>query len=173
MSQYPVIAAGQRITTSLLNAMMPAYVNKGTNTVRTSTATVADDPDLTFQLAANSSYFVEIYIKYDTTSNASTNLGLKTAWTVPSGAAGTRTSIGAGSTQAADDNVSSHHGVHAFTTTVTYGRRSGGNQLWALETAVVDTTSAGTLALQWAQDTSSTASVTVHTDSFMRIKQLA
>lgn len=171
MSQYPVIAAGQRITTSLLNAMMPAYVNKGTNTVRTSTATLADDPDLTYQLAANASYFVEIYIKYDTTD--ATHTTIKTAWTVPSGATGTRTALGSGSTQTSDDNVSSRHGVHNFTTAVTYGERTGGSQMWALETAVIDTTSAGTLALQWAQVASSTSSVTVHTDSFMRIKQLA
>jgi hypothetical protein len=175
MSKYPAIAAGQRITTNLLNAMIPEIIDKPAATSRTSTTTVSDDPDLTFTLAANSMYFVEFFIKYST-PGASGTAGFKTQWTVPSGAGGNRTALGPGSTQtdSGADNISVHSGVHGFTTAVTYGSRgTTSNQLMAIETALVTTTSSGTCALQWAQQTSNASATTVAADSFMRVTQLA
>jgi hypothetical protein len=175
-NQYPVIAAGQRITTNLLNAMIPVVIRKPSSTARTSTTTLADDPDLTFQLAANSVYFVEFMIKY-ATPGASGTAGFKTGWTVPSGASGNRTSVGAGSaaTDTGADNMATHTGVHGYATAETYGSRltSTTNQLWLIETSTVNTSSAGTCAFQWAQQTSNASATTVFSDSIMRITQLA
>lgn len=175
-NQYPVIAAGQRITTNLLNAMIPVIVRKPSTTTRLSTTTPTDDPDLTFTLAANSVYFVEFYIKYAGQMTSAT--GFKTAWTVPSGASGTRSAVGPGSaaTDASADNIAMHSGIHGYATTVSYGGRSNSdtNQLLAVETSLMSTTSAGACTLQWSQATSNASHAAgVFSDSFMRITKIA
>jgi hypothetical protein len=175
MSRYPAIAAGQRITTNLLNAMIPVVIDKPSATSRSSTTTVADDPDLTYTLGANGMYLVEFYIKYSTPGPSGT-AGFKTQWTVPSGASGNRTCMGPGSSQndGGADNISMHSGVHGYTTAETYGSRgTSTNQLLAIETSIVTTTSSGACALQWAQQTSNASATSVAVDSFMRIVQLA
>lgn len=174
-NQYPVIAAGQRITSSLLNAMIPVVVRKPSTTARTNTTTLADDPDLTYVLAANSVYYVEFYIKYAGQMTSAT--GFKTAWTVPSGASGTRSAIGPGSAanDGSADNISMHSGIHGYTTAVGYGGRSNSdsNQLIVLESSVVNTSSQGACTLQWAQNTlNASHAASVFSDSFMRITQL-
>lgn len=175
-NQYPVITAGTEVDVTLLNAMIPVVIRKPADTSRTSTTTVADDPDLTFKLGANSIYFVEFMIRY-AAPGASGTAGFKTAWNVPSDAAGLRTCMGPGSsaTDTLADNISMHSGVHGYSTTITYGSRSTStsNQLWAIETAVVTMTTAGPCALQWSQQTSNVAATKVAADSIMRITQLA
>lgn len=164
MAQYPTITAGQRITAALLLSMLPLVALKTANTDKAATTVLADDPDLTLQLAANAVYRVEIRILYATPTGASAPL-FKTAWTVPSGTSGNRTATGPGSgaTDSSADNMLTHSGGHAYATTVTYGGRSTSstNLCIATETAIVTTTAAGTLALQWAQATSSASPVRV------------
>lgn len=175
-NQYPVITAGERITAELLRSMIPVIVRKQTNTARSSTTTLTDDPELTFSLGANSVYFVEFIVKY-ATPGASGTAGFKTAWTTPSGASGNRTALGPGSSASDSnaDNISMHSGIHGFTTAVIYGSRSTStsNQLALIETAVVTTSSAGTCAFQWAQQTSNGSNTTLFGDSIMRVTQLA
>ena len=175
MSQYPPIAAGQRITAGLLLSMLPQTVYKAGNTDRSATTTLADDPDLTVQIAANAVYEVEMRIFYATTTGAGGPL-FKTAWTVPSGATGNRSAMGPGSTavDGGADNMAMHSGVHNPSTTVTYGgRNSSTSQAVAIETGTITTVSAGTLALQWAQATSSASPVRVGTGSRMTVRRIA
>lgn len=175
MALYPSILAGQRITASLLQAMLPLIAYKTANTDRSATTTLTDDPDMTVQLAANAVYRVEMRIYYATTTGTGAPL-FKTAWDVPSGATGNRSAQGPGS-NAVDpgaDNIAVHSGVHAFATTVTYGgRASAVNQCVAIETATITTTNAGTLALQWAQATSSATAVRVAAGSVLTAHRIA
>lgn len=172
MSQYPVITAGQRVTADLLTSMLPNIMVKSVSEDRSSTTTLADDSELTVELEAGAVYLVEMHILYA----AQTVAGFRTAWTVPSGATGVRTSISAGSAQSQlnADNISGRWGVHNFTTATNHGERNDStNLLWLLERAVVTTSSAGTLALQWCQVTSNAAATRVAVGSTMTVIRLA
>jgi hypothetical protein len=136
----------------------PRTIVKTAATTRTST-TLADDPDLTTPLAALAVYRVEMHLNYGAAYATGTSTGgfFQTAWTVPAGATGVRGAVGPGSgtfdTNA--NNIVMRSGVHNFGTAVTYGaRQTNTNLCRAVETAILTTTTAGTLALQWAQGTS-------------------
>ena len=170
MAQYPQILAGQRITAAQLTSMMPVEIYKLSNTDRASTVTLTDDPELTYTLEANAVYRVEAFLHYAAISAA----GFQAAWTVPSGATGNRSALGAGSTQVSSDNVSGRFGVHAYGTAADYGdRASASNQMFAYEESILTTSSAGTLAVQWAQSTSNATASRLAAGSSMRIKRLA
>lgn len=173
MSQYPLINAGQRLTASLVQSLVPLEAYKTAATTRTSTTVLADDPDLTLSLAASAVYDVIFYLHYAAISAAQ----FKTAWTVPASATGVRSARGLAST--VSDSVNGgvgdvRSGVHAFATAVTYGdRNNASNQCFALEEARVTTTTAGTLAIQWAQVTSNATGSVLSAGSYMRVKRIA
>lgn len=173
MSKYPVIYAGQRITGTLLSSMLPDIIRKTAATDRTATTTLADDPDLTTTLEANGIYYVEMELWYAASTLSS---GIKTAWTVPAGATGNRSALGMASTVSdATPAGIGRWGVHNYTTSVFYGdRQSSSNLSLARETSIVTVASAaGTLALQWAQDTSDAGACRMGTGSLMRVTRLA
>jgi hypothetical protein len=173
MSRYPTIYAGQRITGTLLQSTMPDMIQKLVNTDRASTTTLADDPDLVASVEANARYYIEFDLWYAAT-NASG--GIKTAWTVPSGVTGNRSALGlADSVSSSIPEGSGRFGVHALTTAVSYGdRASSTNLLVARETALLTTSStAGTVALQWAQNVSDAANCRMAAGSVMRVTRLA
>lgn len=169
---YPQIAAGDDITADLLSKMLPRIIVKPSATSRTSTTTLADDPDLSMALEANATYFVEFFLYY----NGDDTGRFKTIWTVPSGSTGNRGVIGEGSTVTTAtnaDNVLGRFGVHAYGTSVVYGTRNSANQLQAYESGVIITTSSGNVTLQWAQNSSSTTATTLNNTSLMRVTRLA
>lgn len=170
--QYPIWAAGDDITAAKLMEMIPRVISKSADEGRDTTTTLANDSELLMTLEANATYFVEFFINAAAIDAAK----IKTAWTVPSGATGSRNVIGPGSTanQASMDNVSMRAGTHNFTTSVTYGtRNSAVNGFYIQETAVVVTTSSGTCALQWAQAASDGTDTTIYARSLMRATRLA
>ncbi|MFE7973014.1 hypothetical protein [Streptomyces shenzhenensis] len=174
MSRYPTIYAGQRITGTLLQSTIADEYYKVTNTDRTSTTTFADDPDLTTTLEANAVYRVAFYLHYAAMAAA----GFKTLWTVPAGASGNRSAIGPeqGVTLAltSGSGGTGRLGVHAYATTVTYGTRDHAtNQAWALEESIITTSSAGTLAVQWAQATSNATATRLAAGSSLVVRRLA
>jgi hypothetical protein len=171
LSQYPTVYAGQRITTQLLSSMLPLFVRKVSDTNRAATTTFTDDPDLSITVEANAQYRVEFLIHYSSVAAA----GFKTLWTVPSGATGLRACWGVDISPTSTSNPTGdgRWGIHAFATTVNYGTRDGTNQVMAWETGDLVTTSAGTLALQWAQTTSNASSTRVAARSYLRIERLA
>jgi hypothetical protein len=173
MTTYPAIAGGDDITADLLVSMLPMFAVKSSATTRTSTTTLADDPELTLTLAANAKYFVEFFLYYGAINAEK----FKTAWTVPSGVTGTRATLGPGSTanQASMDNVSMRAGAHLYTTSATYGTRDDNTgPCLAYETSIVITgASSGTLAVKWAQGTSGSTGTALFEGSFMRVTRLA
>ncbi|WP_331756557.1 hypothetical protein [Streptomyces decoyicus] len=155
----------------------PYIVTKASNTDRTSTTTRTADPDLTMSLAASATYIVEFHMYI----GGSTFALVVTEWLVPSGATGLKGGIGpassategtAGNNNA--DGVAMRAGAHNFGTTLTYGRRNVNTNLcYAIESGTVTTTSAGTLALAWAQSTSSTTFNRMGLGSWMRVTRIA
>ncbi|MFE1205636.1 hypothetical protein ACFW5V_28530 [Streptomyces sp. NPDC058762] len=170
MSVYPTIRAGQRITAGLLTSMLPIEAYKRSTLTRTATTVTADDPDLQFALEANAVYFVEFFVHYQAPAAEL----IKTTWSVPADAVGLRSAWGVASGVAtADPSGDGRWGVHAFTTTCTYGTRNSASQTMLYETGQVETTSAGTVAFQWAQNTSGLSGVQVCSGSYGRAKRLA
>lgn len=172
MSRYPSITAGQKLTADLLNSMLPQFVYKAANTERSSTTTVSSDPDLQISLEAGT-YFVEFFL----IAGGVTASDIKTAWSTPSGSSGLKSVVGPGSTatDANADNISMRSGVHGFATEITYsGVRNATNQVFRIyEHGVVTVTTAGTLALQWAQATSGATASRIGAGSLMRVTQIA
>lgn len=170
MSKYPVIQSGRRLTAAFLASMQEDKIYKTANQDIASDATLGDDSELTTTLAASAVYFVEMHIHYATPTAA----GFQTAWTVPTGATGNRWTLGGGSTQVTSDNVPGRFTVIAFASSASYAdRASSTNQLGLMESAIVITSSAGTLAFQWAQDASTAANTRVAAGSFMIVKRIA
>lgn len=173
MSTYPAIAGGDDITADLLVSMLPLFAVKSSATTRTSTTTLANDPELSITLAANAKYAVEMWLFY-AAINAEK---FKTAWTVPAGVTGTRGTHGPGSSanQASMDNVSVRMGAHLYTTAVTYGTRDDntGTCLAVEKSILITGASSGTLALQWAQGTSGSTGSILYDGSYMRVTRLA
>lgn len=175
MSIYPNYTAGQRLTAADLIAGQFLVVTKTVSTDRTSTTTFADDPDLSFDLVANSVYTIEFYMSY------AGNAGLmSTKWTVPDGATGNRTAMGPGSdaTDSQADNMENHSGVHGYSTVVTYGNRLGStgsslNQSFALETSLITVTTAGTCAVSWTQGTSNSNATRMAAGSWARALRIS
>ncbi|MGW1892151.1 hypothetical protein ACWCP6_18105 [Streptomyces sp. NPDC002004] len=144
-----------------------------TNDTTTTSATMATDPDLQVTLAANSVYRVEIYMHYAALDAAR----FKTQWLVPASASGVRSCIGPdqgvilSSTSAGGTG---RWGVHAYSTTATYGTRDHAtNQCVAIEESVITTTTGGTLALQWCQATANATATKLAAGSYIRAKLLS
>ncbi|WP_267244344.1 hypothetical protein [Streptomyces sp. PR69] len=175
---YPDILAGRRITAALLRSMIPMEVYKPSNTDRASTTTLADDPDLTVELEGNATYRVEFWLHF-----AAINLDggspagrFKTNWRVPSGATFLRGALGPDQGQSLSGTAGGQGrwGVHASGTDVTYGSRdSSTNQCIAIEDGIVFTSSAGTLALQWAQQVSYSGATRLGSGSYMKVRRIA
>jgi hypothetical protein len=150
--------------------MLPLEAYKRSNTLRTATTTVTDDPDLQIDLEANAVYYVEWFVHYAAPGAEA----IKTAWTVPSAATGLRSAWGVASGVATSDpSGDGRFGIHAFGTTCTYGTRSNAtNQSMLIETGHVETTAAGLCAFQWAQNTSGLTGAQVCAGSYGRAKRI-
>ncbi|MET8694678.1 hypothetical protein ABZV65_19295 [Streptomyces bauhiniae] len=160
-----------RLATSNTPLYTPIYRYKTVTLDRTSN-TLTDDPDLTIQLDAGAVYKVEYHLHYAATDAAR----FRTAWTVPPAAAGNRSAIGPDQAQilsATSSGGTGRWGVHNFGTACIYGTRdSNNNQCVALEEALVTTTSAGTCALQWAQQNTNATASRLAAGSFMRVTRI-
>ncbi|MFF9271155.1 hypothetical protein EF919_18090 [Streptomyces sp. WAC02707] len=173
MSTYPVPYAGQRIEATLLASMMPNITWKASNTDRAATTTFEDDPDLIVSLEAGAVYHVTFYLHHAAVNTAR----FKTIWRVPNGATGTRSVIGPDQGAVLSGTSSGgqgRYGVHNFDTACTYGCRDNNTLLCAgIEEAVVVTADAGTLAVQWAQATSSATFSRLGAGSSLHVRRLA
>lgn len=179
-SVYPNYVAGQRLTAASLQAGQSLVVYKTANTDKASTVAFGDDPELTFSLAANAVYIIEFFLFY------AGNIGkMQTRWTVPAGVtSANRSALGPGSTATGGtgnnaDNISMRAGVHGYTTSVLYGNRTTGgatpslNQLIAVETSLVITTTAGTCAISWTQGVSDANTTRMSAGSWARALRIS
>lgn len=143
-------------------------------------STLANVTSLLFAMAASTSYFVEVFLLLNSDN---TNADYKVGWTVPAsctmlwdhhGGIGNTSGIGA-NIRSAWSLAESTQAPTAFTTesgTVAFGALVGntGAVFWAV---VRNSTNAGNLQLQAAQNTTQAGTVTkVLKDSMMRVRKL-
>lgn len=173
--RYPDTPAGEEITETMLQAALPTFIEK-TDTVGRNNVALAADVDLVLPVPASSRWWIEMHLVVAGTNTAK----IKTDWTVPAGTSGNRRVHGPGSsaaTQTDADNTASRWGVHGFGTAITFGlpRNAGSLHSQLLETALVAVgTSAGSIALRWAQSVADAANPTfVQPGSLIKAYRLA
>lgn len=168
---YPSFRAGQKVSASLLDSMKPITVRKVLDTPR-ATATVTDDPELTFQVQANAVYRMEgiLYV-----SNTTATDDITIDWTTPASSTGSWGAIGPATDTAVEtDSTVRTVGTSSIDASRAYGTSIGGasSPLTIHVRSLLITTSAGTYALAWARNTG-TGTTTVYNDSFLSLQRIA
>jgi hypothetical protein len=151
-----------------------------TDATRASSVTPTTDTQITFAVDANAVYVIDGYIKYSGTND------FLMGWTFPTGSLGEWQGLGNGTTvvsgtntNATQQDVSSVWGytVRTESTDIANTRTYGGISTTPFGIQVRGLISigstAGTLALQWAQGTSGATVTTLYTDSHIRIEKVA
>ena len=154
--------AGNRQTAAALNGAIGLTAIKGADTARTSTTTLTADPDLTVAVLANTTYVVRFSLLYK--GGATNASDFKFGFSVPAGA----TFAGGAITIANPLAVAILPVASASSVLVSYSNGTG-NPLWCQVTAgLIVSGTAGSLALTWAQNTSSGTATTLMTGSSLQ-----
>lgn len=168
---YPQPLAGQRITAALLRSMLPQTVRKTADTSRAATTTFADDDHLSYAVEANAVYVMDGWIKYFAHSTPD----IKIQFTTPTGTLGEWGWLMPGSGTAATATA----GFSIRTDTIDVGGSRTGygttdsnmftpmNGFWRIGST------AGSVTLQWAQNTSDATASVLFTDSWLRFQRIA
>ncbi len=169
---YPQWLAGQDVSADQLNEMLPKFLRKTVDTTKTSTTTVAADPELQITLAANAVYCWDGWVKY----SADPTADFVVDFTAPSGALGEWGAHGAGSSTAGQTSAgysirTESNDIQQFRTY--YGTTAADNTpLTVFFYGTVRTSSGGTFSLDWAPSNSVASPVTVYTDSWLRFQRV-
>ena len=165
MSQYPTWTAGQRVTAAQLTLMEPLLVYKLAAEAVTSSTTLQNDDELFLPVAANAFYILDCWIQF----NALVGADIKIAWTVPTSATMNYSALGTGPTNYTDYDTSV---VSSGT-----ARPAKGNaptpQAISSRGHLQTSSTAGTLQLQWAQNTSNATATSVLAGSWIRLNRVA
>jgi hypothetical protein len=149
-------------------------VRKSATTGRASTTTLADDPHITFTLAASAVYQLDAYF----TAAGAAAADIKIAWNATSGASGAGASHSRGCmgpalsvTDVTDTNV--RFDRRNWNTSVSYGV-DGTVTSHIHEEGLVDNSAggAGSFTLQWAQNASNATSTTLSTGTYAILERL-
>lgn len=145
------------------------FARKTADTART-TATLSDDPDLTFSVAASAVYVVTGMLHFYTTDASTADIVVD--WTVPTSAAGTWIGMGQPNGATGTDGT-----VRTMSSSIAEARGYGANTDTANPLAIdvrslLVTADAGTYALQWARSGGS-GTVTLLTNSYLHLQRVA
>lgn len=168
---YPALAGGQRIRASLLRSMLPQTVRKTADDSRSATTTYADDTHLVFAAEANAVYTMVGWIKYF----ADPTPDIKIQFSVPSGCLGewAWNMPGSGTTTTGTTGYS----IRTETNDVANGRTGYGTSdsqhMTPMGGLFRMSSTAGNIALQWAQNTSNATATILYTDSFLTFTRIA
>lgn len=170
---YPVPAAGQRLRASLLRSMLPQTVRKTADTSRSATTTYEADPHLVFENAeANAVYTMWGWVKYF----ADPTPDIKIRFTVPTDCLGEWAWIvpGSGTPSLA---TTTGYSIRTETNDVGVGRTGYGTgdtqQMTPLGAVFRMSTTAGSISLEWAQNTSNATATVLYTDSWLMFQRIA
>jgi len=143
-------------------------VSKPSDTIRTATTTLADDPHLTFAGLANTVYAVEAVLYLNGPSAADWKFG----WSVPAGATMLWGAVGEGSSKwSAGSSTVTPTALNTEADPDTGGAATGVCGRVLKGKVRIDAT-AGNVTLQWAQNTSNGGNSIVTAGSFLRVDPL-
>lgn len=181
---YPTFLAGQRITAALLSSGQPKIARKTSDTARAATATPAADPHLQFEVEASAVYIMDGWLKYD----GPTAADLLLDFSAPTGTLGEWLGWGVGHSPVvsfsavpaivSDSAQSRGYPIRTESNDITaaksFGCLGAGTNLTMMLSATIRVgSSSGTYSLDWSQQVSDAAAVTVHTDSWLRLQRIA
>lgn len=171
MTMGKVWSVGDVLTAADLNAWaVPLTAIKASDTSRTSTTTIADDPDLVIAVAANASYRFWAYINYQ---GAATGSGdLKWSFSVPASATGRYQSLSVNTAGTLSPLLIGPTWTMASVNSAGTNGASNAMSLTMHGTLVVAGT-AGSVTFRWAQNTSSGTSTSVLAQSAMSLDRIA
>jgi hypothetical protein len=145
------------------------YAEKPSDTTRSSTATVAIDPDLQLQVDANKTYFIEVFLLYH--SNGAANF--KYSFNAPAGSVLSGAAIAqAGGVLVAISYNPAGTGLAFNTSQVLDGQdpfESAARIAGVLDTAGT----AGGFSVRWSQGTSTGFSTALRAGSFMLVRRVS
>lgn len=157
-----LIQAGQRITAALLTSLGLQTVIKGADQAYPNTTLTADNA-LSQSLVANATYLFACYLNYE--GGTLGNSDLKWGWGVPSGTTMRYTVLNRTTAGAADDGL-----TQTESSVPTAGTAGAGNLRGVLMLgSIVAGSTAGTLQLKCAQNTSNVTATTVHAQSLLAL----
>jgi len=168
---YPTLAAGQRFTAAVARSMLPQTVRKTADENRQATTTFEDDDHLTFEVEAGGVYRMNGAIKYfaDPTPDIKLQFTTPTGtlgewwWNMPG--SGTATTGTTGYSIRTETNDVSGSRTGYGTSDSTMFTPIGG--LWRVGST------AGSITLQWAQNTSNAIATVLYTDSYLEFRRIA
>jgi len=173
MARYPEILAGNRITAQLLDSMLPDIVIKPANETVTSSTTLQNDDDLFVSVEANAQYEMSLRLLHDSDNNAAADV--KTGWTGPSGATmfwgGHGANVAETGTSGTITAVNME--THLINETMTFGGGDSSGTYAIIGGVLTTSSTAGTLQLQWAQNTSNPIASTVRAGSVLSVRRIA
>jgi len=155
---FPDWRAGAKVTAALLKQQQVNIITPTTLQSKASITTPSADNELTFAIEANATYVVEFVVVF---TSISTAVDLRTQWSVPAGAAGTRMCFGSTSNSATATTIDDTKALvvaQTFTTNVVYQIFDQSAQTGQLITEIATVRNGGTagsITFLWAQDSSS------------------
>jgi len=167
MAKYPALRVGQRWTADLASSMLPDYAYKVGTTARISTTTRTSDPDLQLSVAADALY--ELHLSAQFTSAAAADISI--GFSGPSGA-GMQWEI-ASLELSATGFTGDLTGAYALGSAVTVAGLSPTGTPIVISGFLDTASTAGTLAFQWAQGTSTASNTTALSGSWMKLTRIA
>jgi hypothetical protein len=170
MSQFPVWTAGQRVLAATLTAMEPLVVIKPADTSRASNTTLSNDPDLVFTNVGVGTYLFDGLLRYTgiTFSTGPGDIKLGFAFSGSLSASGWVPNTFVSNAANNVDVVCSNFGTSRVEGT--YGT---GTDVGASVRGYLVVTAAGTMSLQWAQNTSNATATTMRAGSHLKLTQIA
>ena len=161
--------AGQSITADGLNQMVPRFAFKAATTSRASTTTATADPDLTLDLGADDlgDWAIEIFLNATGAALGAGDIKVGLSY---SGTVGDGVWMGQGTDTAA---ITSLHGFGRSIDDLTqsFGVNGGNFSVVSINGSISPTTT-GTLAVVWAQNTSSATATNLRVGSWMKLTRM-
>ena len=153
----PLFTAGSRILAATLDQIAPLSAVKTSDESVTSSTALQNDNQLYVPLAANAYYAFECYLDYEGGTLGSSDI--QWGWSFPAGLTMRYQVVGGNITGA----------TTYIGTSVVVGSTNGAGTLRAqvMKGSVFVGSTAGTLQLQWAQNTSSGTATIVHAQSYI------
>lgn len=170
---YPDVAAGQRVTPTLLSGGLPVVALKTSSESSTSSTTFTDDAELVFPLEANATYIADLWIIAHQTTGDSTAIDINTEWSVPSGSTGGKWCLGPAVAMTNRDSTSMVSAFHGFTTDRRYGLDQSDQTVCIHEHLLIKTTTAGDLQFRFAQDNANASATVITDDSHLIVQRVA
>lgn len=145
-----------------------AYAIKSVTEVVTASTTLQNDDHLFFPLAINSTYFLEGFVHYDGAVTPAG--GLKAQFTLPAGAGIAWSNFGVNTSGLTQYNATTQ-GIGVARDMGTNG--AGGILAFQPKGVLTTAGTAGTLQLQWAQQTANATPTQVFVNALLRLTKLA